>query len=126
MKHKNNIFRTRADFMDVDSFNKLANFVYDKKEQKLLKIISIFHNNAGSNKVQIVTENKTFKFPVIYHIRTLCDGFKNLPIYNSETHFRIDLKTELEKQEKLAQQYFKNYITKIKSIEKIKLLGNFN
>lgn len=125
MKHENNIFRNSTDFMDVDRFNKLANLVYDKKEQKLLKIISIFHNNAGSNKVEVVTENKTFKMPVIYHIRTVCDGFKNLPIYNSEMHFKIDLKTELEKEEKLAQQYFKNYTTKIKSIEKIKLLGHF-
>lgn len=125
MKHKNNIFRNSTDFVDVDKFNKLANLVYDKKEQKLLKIISIFHNTAGNSKVQIVTENKTFKFPVIYHIRTVSDWTNNIPIYNSEMHFKIDLKTELEKEEKLAQQYFKKYTTKIKSIEKIKLLGHF-
>ena len=41
MKYKNNIFRNSADFMGIDKFNKLTNFVYNKKEQKLLKIISI-------------------------------------------------------------------------------------
>ena len=126
MKHKNNIFRNSTDFMCIDKFDKLANFVYDKKEQKLLKIISIFHNNAGNSKIEIVTENKTFKFPVIYRLRTVSDYTNNIPIYNSETHFRIDLKIELEKEEKLAHLYFKKYMDTIKSIEKIKLLGHFN
>ena len=120
MKHQNNIFRSSTDFMGIDKFNKLANFVWDKKEQKLLKIISVFHNNAGNRKVQIVTENKTFNFPVIYHIRTICGGFKNLPIYTSETHFKRDLETEIQKEEKLAQQYFINYMNKLKSIEQLK------
>lgn len=126
MKHNNNIFRNATDFMGIDKFNKLANFVYDKKEQKLLKIVSIFHNNAGNRKVEIVTEDNAFKFPALYHIKTISDYTNNLPIYNSETHFRIDLKTELEKEEKLAHRYFKNYMDKVKSIEKIKLLGQFN
>ena len=120
MKHNNNIFRNATDFMDIDKFNKLANFVWDKKEQKLLKIVSIFHNNAGNRKVEIVTGNKTFKFPVIYRIRTVYDGLKNLPIYNSEIHFKKDIKIQLEKEQKLAHQYFKHYMNKVKIIEDMK------
>lgn len=91
MKYNNNVVKGTSDFMSIEKFNKLANFVWDKKEQKLLKIISINHNNAGKDKVEIITKNKTFKFSVIYHILTICDCFKNLPIYNSETHFKRDL-----------------------------------
>lgn len=127
MEYLNNIFRKGDSGIKITNISKLANLVYDIEEHKICRVKYVFRSLRGTrgglkNYLDVTTEeDKLIKIPIEFR-NGLCFEINkgSVQLYTSYLHFERDFNCELNKQEKLVQNYLLNYEKKIKQIEDFK------